>query len=424
MKKKMLLITGIGLGLCIIVVFISLSRPSKGVHRLFKSNQFHYQASRTLGHAYYQGSTPGEVLSVIGGIEDRDEESWQQNWFEMANRVETFGENAHDGISKGNAFLRASNYYRTSEYFMSPENPDRINIYHKSVEMFKKAMDASKIPYQAYEVPFESGKMKNYYFPGAKDKPLVLICGGFDSINEESYFWMGTPLIKRGYPVILFEGPGQSNMIRSYGIRFTPDWHKVVSATIDAAIHQDSSLASKKKILVGISFGGLLSARAAAYEKRLDGLVVFGAPFDMVSASLHQVPSFAKWLYQNQQGSIINFLVNIKKRFDQGMRWGLRNGMWTIGGKNTYEYLKTAEAYTLHDVHEKITCPVLVFYGENDFYVSDGVQDKLYETAFQNAESYTLKIFKKEEGSAEHCQSGSVAQAARFLVSWMDQTVH
>jgi len=231
---------------------------------------------------------------------------------------------------------------------------------------------------------------------------------------------MGAPLMERGYPVILFERPGQSNMIRAYGIKFTPAWHKVVSATIDAAIHRDASLAARKKILVGISFGGLLSARAAAHEKRLNGLVIFGAPFDMVSASLHQVPSFARWLYQNDYASVVNFLVNVKKRFNQGLRWALRNGMWTVGGENPYEFLKIAEAYTLHDVHEKITCPVLVFYGEDDLYVSDGVQDRLFETAFKNAESHTLKKFTREDGSAEHCQSGSVTQAAQFLVSWID----
>ena len=68
--------------------------------------------------------------------------------------------------------------------------------------------------------------MQAYYFPGKSNGPMFLVHGGFDSTNEEGYFLIAAPLIERGYPVLAFEGPGQSSMARDYNIPFTVDWHR------------------------------------------------------------------------------------------------------------------------------------------------------------------------------------------------------
>lgn len=172
----------------VLTVFFISTSSSYGTKYLYPSKRFHYQAARTLGHSIYQGAAPGEVFSVISRVEDGDVENWHKQWLGMGDRIEKLAESANDPVSMGNAYLRASNYYRASEFFMDTGDKNRLVIYNKSVDTFKKGLKNLGIKYQEYFIPYQTGKMRNYYFPGDKDKPLVFVCGGFDSTNEESFF--------------------------------------------------------------------------------------------------------------------------------------------------------------------------------------------------------------------------------------------
>lgn len=106
---------------------------------------------------------------------------------------------------------------------------------------------------------------------------------------------------------------------------------------------------------------------------------------------------------------------------DPGLRGFVKNGLWTIGGKNkSSEMLTSISSYTLKDVHDKVRSHVLVFLGENDIYVKDPHQYEIMKNAFKNAASYTFKVFKEEYGSAEHCQVGSVEQKAQLVTNWLE----
>jgi pimeloyl-ACP methyl ester carboxylesterase len=261
--------------------------------------------------------------------------------------------------------------------------------------------------------------MRSYYFPGSRGKPVVMIFGGYDSTNEESFFWLGYPLIRRNYPVILFEGPGQSDMIRRYGIRFTPDWHRPVGTVIDYAESKYPELHSRKKVLVGISLGGILAGRAAALEKRIGAVMLFGSPFSFEDSARNQMPAIIRYFYDSGRAGLFNTFAGIKKRFDLKLKWGLDNGLWCIGGTTPFDFVRNGRLYTLADVESRITCPVLVFYGEKDMYVADGIQDGKFQNAFRNSKEYTIRIFRDIDGSAEHCQIGAGEQAVYYFTSWL-----
>ena len=142
----------------------------------------------------------------------------------------------------------------------------------------------------------------------------------FDGTNEESYFFMGAGAIERGHPLILYEGPGQSAMIREYNIKFTLHWHKPVSKILDYIEANKVDLKSRKKILVGISFGGILVGRAAAVEKRIDGIIMWGNVFDWKTSFSSEVPSlFISWLESGKRKKLFNFISNLA--FDFEGRW-------------------------------------------------------------------------------------------------------
>lgn len=411
--------TGLLLTFSIITSALPLE-ASRGVRYIFPDGQFHYQAFRTLGHAPYGGALPGEVFSLIPRI--TDDESWHKEWKTMADKCMALADNAPDPLSRGNGLLRASNYYRTAEFFLAPSGQDfsvKRELHRKSVKAFQQALISLGVRHRLYRVPWETGSMLVYYFPGRRDKPVMLIQGGFDSTNEESYFFAGAALIARGYPVIMFEGPGQSTMIREFGVRFTPEWHKPVGKVLDYMMAEKPDLAARKKVLVGISLGGLLAGRAAAYENRLDGVVLFGTPYDMEAAALFQMPQAGRWLYRQNMQGLINTAAHWKAKWDRSLRWGLQNGMWTIGGDNPFSMMKAFGAYTLGNVQDRVLCHVLCLYGEKDIYVSDEKQMLLFKNSFKNAASYTMKVFSEKDGSAEHCQIGSTEQSIQAIISWL-----
>jgi pimeloyl-ACP methyl ester carboxylesterase len=258
--------------------------------------------------------------------------------------------------------------------------------------------------------------MRAYYFPGTSNGPMFLVHGGFDSTNEEGYFLIAAPLIERGYPVLVFEGPGQSSMARDYNIPFTVDWHRPVGAILDFVQGQLPEVAESPKILIGISLGGLLAARAAAFEPRLDGLVVFGAPFDTLDVALSMNP-LLRLLYKTGRRNVLNRLVRLVMKLDDGVGWAIRNGMYTFGADTPYDMLRASARYTLHDVHNLIGCDVLAMRGDDDIYGQG--QAALFQGAFPNARSYDFVEFARATGGSEHCQIGSVEQAAQAIVSWV-----
>ncbi|MCK9910570.1 alpha/beta fold hydrolase, partial [Microbacteriaceae bacterium K1510] len=96
----------------------------------------------------------------------------------------------------------------------------------------------------------------------------LLINGGFDSTGEELYLQVVASALQRGYNCLTFEGPGQGAVIREQHIPFRHDWEKVVTPMVDY-LESRPEVDPKRIALMGISLGGYLAPRAAAFEHRL-----------------------------------------------------------------------------------------------------------------------------------------------------------
>src|SRR5262249_24609601 len=75
-----------------------------------------------------------------------------------------------------------------------------------------------------------------------------------------------------GYNALIFEGPGQGEMLFLRKIPFRPGWEKVISPIV-SWLRKRSDVDEDRIALTGWSLGGGLVIRAAAFEHRLAAVV-------------------------------------------------------------------------------------------------------------------------------------------------------
>ena len=155
---------------------------------IFKDTQYSFQTLRTLGYAVSGGADIGEVLKTAYLIKEGDDESWYREWLKTAEHCEKAG---NEFLARGKAssarqeFFKASNYYRTSEFFLHarPDDPRIVSVWKKSRDSFLKGAKLADHPIIPVSIPFEGTTLPGYLCfvdaSGAK-RPLLIVQTGFD----------------------------------------------------------------------------------------------------------------------------------------------------------------------------------------------------------------------------------------------------
>ena len=55
-------------------------------------------------------------------------------------------------------------------------------------------------------------------------RPTILVGGGWDSTMVENHLGMGVAALRRGYHVMLLDGPGQGRLLIDEGLPLRHDW--------------------------------------------------------------------------------------------------------------------------------------------------------------------------------------------------------
>lgn len=371
--------------------------------RFFTTQTFHFETLRNAGYIVSNCADLGEVLETVKVIAEGDTQSWYTAWKATAERVLALAERTQDSLSKGGAYMRASTYQRMAEFLLPPDDPKRPGSFEKTGSYFFKGLDTLGVRYERITVPYGAGSLRALYFPGprgAETKPLIMFAGGFDSILEEYYPNFAEAALKRGYSVLTYEGPGQSEALRKYGLKYTAEWEKPVTAVLDEFLHTHAK--PSKIVLIGMSMGGYFAPRAAAFEERIDGVVAYDTCYDFGEVA-SRVVSAAK----NPE---------VLKNID--VSWGYRNALWTMGTKDVDETIKASAAYTLAPVADRIRQDVLILAGTEDHFIPFH-QTADFEKALVNARSVTTRIFERPSGGAGHCQMGNLTLFHAAVFDWL-----
>jgi dipeptidyl aminopeptidase/acylaminoacyl peptidase len=244
---------------------------------LFEDQAFSFETLRTTGFAEYSGAQLGEVVAAASRITDGDEDSWLAEWSALgrhAHEIATDADAAGHRVSAREAYLRASNYYRNSEFFLRVNpatNPDARELSRLARDTFALAIRLFDTPVERIAIPYEDATLPGYLFlvdDSGTQRPTIVYNNGFDSTLEEAYFAIAAAALRRGYNVLASDGPGQGEVIREQGLTFRPDWETVITPVVDYAVTR-SEIRSDELTLFGYSLGGYLVARAATFEHRI-----------------------------------------------------------------------------------------------------------------------------------------------------------
>lgn len=324
-----------------------------------------------------------------------------------------------ESASKDGHLLRSGFYWRSAEFFMMIDDPDRKAAREKFLDAVRSVYraelgDRHAVPYADGNV---SGFLPAYRFKPSRAKGTIVFFGGFDSYIEE---WTSVIVYLRdaGYDVIAFEGPGQGGALDDAGLTMTPEWHKPVSAVLD-------HFALDRVTLIGLSLGGCLVMRAAAFEPRVERVIAYDALTSLLEVSLGQtrpgVRGVLKTLLWLRAATIINWLGVRIARTNPVVEWGLQHGMHVTGTRSAFAFLQASKRLQTDDVSALVRQDVLLLAGSEDHYYPIGQWHRQI-AMLNNARSITARLFTRSESAQNHCQVGNFGLALRTIVNWLDET--
>jgi alpha-beta hydrolase superfamily lysophospholipase len=391
-----------------------------GTGRFFKDQTYHHAVLRALNQVVAHGADISEILQATTKMSAGDEQSWYAEWTALAERNVARARSLRNRRSRGEALLRAHTYYARAQFYLPPEDAKRPPTYDLCRDTFYDGLATLGVTHEKIDVPYRAHRLNAVYYPAPKpvDGPLIVFHGGYDTIVEELYFFLAATACSRGYSVLTFDGPGQGAPLREQALHFTYEWEKPTAAVLDTFLAAHSKPDSV--VLIGLSMGGYLAPRAAAFEPRIDGVVSYDICYDVRAAFGRDIPAFAGSLQRLGLGKLVDRAAALKARRSPNMRWGLFMARWAFGIPGVFEMLDYLAPYTLDGVAENIRQDVLILVGAEDQFVPADQVSK-YQNALVNARSTTTKVYDRASGGQEHSQLGAPTLWQADFFDWIEE---
>ncbi|MBO6230972.1 MAG: alpha/beta fold hydrolase [Ruminiclostridium sp.] len=385
-----------------------ISQPitlKKGVYELNSERNFDYQLNRVIN---WDGGRLEDVEPIASKIHTSAD--WKRELIAL-------GDKAMSEERTGNAIA----YYRMSEFFMYDGDPDKKKYYELATKLFYEYyadyFEGSDPRIERIEVPFENVKLPVMHVrPQGESRGTILVHGGNDSYFEEFLFSL-LYLQEKGFEVYLFEGPGQGGVMRTQGMHFTHEWEKPVKAVLD-------HLGLDSVTIVGISLGGYLAPRAAAFDKRITKVVawsVFPCFQDVIVGM--QKPAVQRLFHifmKLHARPLINLVFGKKAKKEPVIDWGLKHGCYAYEAKDAYGYAKKLKLYDLEPVADKITQDMLIIGAGRDHFIDYRLIGREINM-LTNVKSLTFRLFTDKESAQNHCNVGNGKIVLDAICDWIEQ---
>jgi alpha-beta hydrolase superfamily lysophospholipase len=381
-----------------------------GKRYFFPSEDMEFGFLFFLGMVAHGGCALGEMLYLAQQVNPKRPETWVEASIEMAERVDARARQSLAGghkVSARQGLLRASNYHRWATAMLSPRK-DRDEWEAQFLQartLFQEAAALFDPPMEVLQIPFEGAMLPGYFLKPDNDtspRKTLLVIGGGETFAEDLYFHIAPAALARGYNFATADLPGQGGLPLE-GLTFRTDMDVPMRTVVDALLNR-KDIDPDQLAAYGISAGGYIVPRAAAYDKRIKACVANSLLYD---------------LNRVFKASVLQF-GNLFKKHDP-MTWYILDMIaWRWGASNPLDLMaKNREAKFDPTL---LTCPTLIVIGEGEYAGSKEAQFQQHSglEAVQH-EQKDLVITPLDEGAGHHVLGDNLALMSQVVLDWLDK---
>lgn len=383
----------------------------------FKNPDMDFYLMWILGYQAYRGSSIGEVFYAASRINEKDLSSWVNEWSALAEHLETGAAAAFAGgrtTTAVESYLRAFTCYRFASVGVLFSDPRCRHLVRRFESCFARA--AALLKLERVNIPFEGKALPGYFWRSAiaqprEKRPTIIVMGGGESYNEDLYFFGGAEGIQRGYNVLMVDLPGQGATAFD-GLHYRADVEVPIRTAIDWLIDQPE-VDPQRIAIYGVSLGGYISLRAAAFDRRIRACAVSTPILDFHRLMVSALPQVLRL-----NSSLLDAAAQLGRFFDPAMVLTIRRTVWQMGVDRISEALDRVRSWTVDA--RLIDCPVLCILGEGE---DPGFKVETEECYALLKGPKQLRVYTAAEGADAHCQVNNLRLAHHNVYDWLNEVL-
>jgi len=313
--------------------------------------------------------------------------------------------------------------YELAAFYLGADDPRKRSFIAAMSAYFDEAhkglaLTRHAVPYRGGDLTamrWEADPTDRAQAPAGTPRTLIMM-NGFDGYAEEIIDF-ASHFPARPFDIIAFDGPGQGHTALA-GMPLEQQWERPTNAVMDY-FGVDSAAA------LGVSFGGYLVMRAAAYCPRISHVIAFDMMYRLLDGLALPLPRplrpIADAVARNPRPAwLIDAALRVVPRFSADLAWKLQQASHLTGLSRPSEVLRAFGNYTMEPLEGRITQPCLVLAGDADQYVPfERLGD--VRRALANAAELDVRAFRdaQDPDMAQHCQIGDLDRAFAIMGEWL-----
>ena len=313
--------------------------------------------------------------------------------------------------------------YELAAFYLGANDPRK----HRFIAAMSRSFDEARngLALTRHEVPYRGGKLTAMRWeadptdraqaPEGTPRTLIMM-NGFDGYAE-GIIDFASHFPTRPFDIITFDGPGQGHTALA-GMPLEPEWEHPTEAVLDY-------FGVTSAAALGVSFGGYLVTRAAAYCPRITHVIAFDMMYRLLDGLTLPLPRALRPIANAVVGNprpawLIDAALRVAPRFSADLAWKLQQARHLTGLRRPSQVLRAFGDYTMEPLEGRITQPCLILAGDADQYVPfERLGD--VRRALRNAKSLGVRAFRhaQDPDMAQHCQIGDLDRAFAIMGDWL-----